>query len=96
MRADRTAPLGLHTLSGKLTFQVVTNKGVSEPQSIDVQVRLTVVAHNAKVHRAAWPYHEMSHAQLVTLIVLSPVLVALFIPAIALCAIMTGSPLGCE
>lgn len=95
VHADRKAGLGLHALSGKLTFQIITNRGVSAPQSIDVQFPVTVVAHNAKLQRGAWPYRETNRAALVTLIVLSPVLIAALIPIMAFCAIALRNPV-CE
>jgi len=95
VHAERTTPLGGHTLCGKLTFQIITNQGISAPQSIDVQVPITVVAHDAKVRRGAWPYHETSRAALITLIVLSPVLIAALIPVMAFCAIAFKNPV-CE
>jgi len=95
VHAPGDSRLGIHTLTGKLTFQIITNRGISAPQSIDVQFPVTVVAHGAQVHRADWPDHEMNRAALVTLIVLSPVLIAALIPIMAICTIVAGTPV-CE
>lgn len=98
LRADPNAALGPHLLKGKLTFQTVSDRGISPPQTIDVQIPVTVVAHDAKVRRAPWTYAETSKREWITLILFSPVLVALVIVAIPLmviCGVATGRA-GCE
>lgn len=87
LRADPNAALGLHVLKGKLTFQTVSDSGISAPQAIDVQIPVTVVAHDTKVRRGPWPYSEINKPELVILILLSPILVALAIPLGVFCGI---------
>jgi hypothetical protein len=79
VRADETAAPGLHTLQGKLTFQVIDYNGTSvgPVQQLDVQIPMTVVEHDAKVQKANWPENHLSAGMIVLIIVLLPVAVAL-------------------
>jgi len=67
IRADETVALGLHTLQGKLTFQVIDYNlsRVGPVQQIDVQIPITVVEHNAKVRKANWPENHLSVGMIV-------------------------------
>jgi hypothetical protein len=87
VHADRNLSLGVHVLTGKLSFQVISDAGVSAPQEIAVQLPLTVVARNAKVQRKRLPSEGLSRAGLVLIIVLSPVIIALLIPIGIACGI---------
>jgi hypothetical protein len=87
LRVDRNAALGLHTLTGKMTFQTISDaRGVGEVQEIDVQIPVTVVDHDAKVSRGKWPINKLPVVVVVLLIVFSPVLIALVIPLYLICA----------
>jgi hypothetical protein len=87
LHVDRSAALGTHTLVGKMTFQTINEvKGVGEVQEVEVQIPVTVVDHDAKVSRSEWPIHKFPVWAVVLLIVLSPVLVAVAIPAFLICA----------
>lgn len=81
LHADRNASIGTHSITGKLTFQLLTSNGVSEVRQVDVQMPVTVVAHNAKVERnKRFPSEGIGRPWIVVLIILSPVLFALMIP----------------
>jgi hypothetical protein len=87
LHVDRSAALGTHTLVGKMTFQTINEvKGVGEVQEVEVQIPVTVVDHDAKVSRSQWPIHKFPVWAVVLLIVLSPVLIAVAIPAFLICA----------
>ena len=87
LHVDRSAALGTHTLVGKMTFQTINGvKGVGEVQEVDVQIPITVVEHDTKVSRSEWPIHRLPVWAVVLLIVLSPVLLAVAIPAFLICA----------
>jgi len=59
VRAAPDAALGLHWLSGTLTWQVVGDTGVSAPQQREVKIPLIVVERTAKVSRATyWPSQD--------------------------------------
>ena len=95
LRAGKNVALGAHTLSGKLTFQIVSDKGVSAPQEIAVEMPVTVVAHDARVRKAAWPpYYQTNTGLVIALIVLSPILIPLVIPIMIVCGI-TGD-IACD
>ena len=78
IRADPTAALGVHTLQGKLTFQVIDYNlsRVGPVQEMDVQIPITVVEHDAKVQKATWPENHLSAGQIILIIVLLPVEIA--------------------
>ena len=88
IRADETAAPGLHTLQGKLTFQVIAFDGtaVGPAQQLDVQIPITVVEHNAKVQKANWPENHLSAGMIVLIIVLLPVEIPLGLLLLAGCA----------
>jgi hypothetical protein len=94
IRADRTAVLGLHTLQGKLTFQVIDYNlsSVGPVQQMDVQVPIMVVEHNAKVQKASWPEGRLSAGMIVLIIVLLPVEIPIGLLILAGCAL---SPRSC-
>lgn len=78
IRVDQNAALGPRVLKGKLTYQLIPRDG-SAPgavQTLDVEIPVTIVEHNAKVQRAAYPFQHMPAALIVALIVFSPLLVA--------------------
>jgi hypothetical protein len=84
LSADPDAPLGPRTLTGKLTFQAISDaKGVGAVE--EVEIPITVVPHDAKVTRAKWPVHKMPVAVVVLLIVFLPVLVAVVLPIYLIC-----------
>lgn len=89
IRAAKDAALGPHLLKGKLTFQVVPYDG-SAPgavQTLDVEIPLNVVEHDAKVERAAYPFPHMPTGEVVLLIVLLPVLIAVALPFYFICSL---------
>jgi hypothetical protein len=89
LRADRNVSIGTHTLIGKMTFQVISDRqGVGVVQVVEVQIPITVVDHNAKLHKSEWPVHRLSTTATVLLIVLSPVLIAVVIPYYLICGAM--------
>lgn len=95
IRADKSAALGVHTLTGKLSFQVVPHDG-SAPgpvQQLDVQIPITVVEHDAQVRKASWPVPHTPVALLVAIILLAPLLIAIMVPVYLICA-AEGQP-GC-
>jgi hypothetical protein len=94
VRASQKASLGLHVLTGKLTFQPVHFDATVGPvQQVDVMIPVTIVEHDAKVRRQQWPIRHMSVAMIVVIILLLPVLIPL-IPLIYLICAAEGSP-GC-
>lgn len=94
VRASRKAALGLHVLTGKLTFQPVHFDSTVGPlQQVDVMIPVTIVEHDAKVQRQFWPINHVPVALIVVIIVLLPVLIPL-IPVIYLVCAAEGSP-GC-
>ena len=78
IRADQNAALGSRVLKGKLTYQLIPwdGSGPGAVQTIDVEIRLTIVEHDAKVQRAAYPYQHTPAALIVAMIVFAPLLVA--------------------
>ena len=97
IRADANAPLGPLSLKGRLTFQTIDYKAVVTPEKqIDVEIRLVVVEHGAKVNEAAqWPVSKTPVALIVVLLVFSPVLVPLGLIVMGVCGLSTGD-VGCE
>jgi hypothetical protein len=78
LRADKNAALGPRVLKGKLTFQPIPHDG-SAPgavQTVDVEIPVTVVEHDAKIQRAAYPFPQTPVALIVVLIVFAPLIVA--------------------
>jgi len=53
IKADENASLGPHTLSGKLTFQVITENGVSARQEVPMQFPVTVVNNGSNVYKTS-------------------------------------------
>ena len=82
LRAAPDAALGLHTVTGKFTFQTVTDAGVLAPQQVEIQFHVTVVEHSAEVMRSkhfpsqdripAWD--DMSLGAKIILVPLFPIL----------------------
>jgi len=94
VRASQKAPLGLHVLTGKLTFQPVHfDSTVGPAQQVDVMIPITVVEHDAKVQKQPWPMTHTPVALIVVMIVLLPVLIPLIVPIYLICA-AEGNP-GC-
>jgi hypothetical protein len=88
VRVDRNASLGIHVLKGTLTFQPVrADTGASPVQQMEVEIPINVVARDASLKRGPWPFYHLPVAVIVVLIVFSPVLVAVELPIIAVCAI---------
>ena len=77
--ADKSAALGPHMMKGKVTFQVITDVGVSSVQEINIQFALTVVEHDVRVQRTEWSHSQVTATQRTLLIILSPVIVAAWI-----------------
>jgi hypothetical protein len=93
IRADETAALGLHTLQGKLTFQVIdyNGTGVGPVQQLDVRIPITVVEHDARVQKANWPETHLSVGMIVLIIVLLPVEIPLGLLIMAGCVVTPSS-----
>jgi hypothetical protein len=89
IHADKDAALGPHLLKGKLTFQVIPYDGSAPAavQQLGVQVPITVVEHDAKVERAAYPFPHTPAAEVVLVIVLLPVLIAIALPYYFICSL---------
>ena len=88
IKADRNAVLGRHDLAGKITFQAIPYDG-SAPgpvQQVEVQIPISVVEHDAKVQKQAWPIAHMPVALIVVLIVLAVALLPLILPIYLICA----------
>jgi len=79
IEADDNASLGPHTLSGKLTFQVITEKGVSARQEVLVVFPVTVVNHNSSVHKTSWARTQTSSNERALLIVFAPLMITAYI-----------------
>lgn len=91
LHADRNARLGAHVLNGKITFQAIhTDATLGPAQELQVQIPVTVVQHNASVHKASYPFSGPPVGLIVTLIILSPVLLALAIPVLVVCGVAEG------
>jgi len=87
VRAGQNAPLGLHVLTGKLTFQPVHfDSTVGPAQQVDVMIPVTIVEHDARVQRQPWPISHMSVAMIVVIILLLPVLIPLVPLIYLICA----------
>jgi hypothetical protein len=87
--ADKSAALGPHTMKGKVTFQVISDVGVSSVQQMNIQLALTVVEHDVRVQRTEWSHGQVTATQRTLLIIFEPVIVAAWI---AIC--IPGSILG--
>lgn len=94
IRAGRNLSLGEHVLKGKFTFQRISTDGsnVGPVEQVEVQIPLAVVEHDARVHKANFPYAPMPTWETVLLIVSIPVLIAVFIPLLLLCAVTGTCP----
>lgn len=93
VRASQNAPLGLHVLTGKLTFQPVHfDATVGPAQQVDVMIPVTIVEHDAKVKRQPWPIAHMPVALIILIIVLLPVEIPLGLLIMAGCVV---SPRSC-
>lgn len=79
LNAAKDAPLGPHILLGKLTLQTVSTKGLSAPQSLDIQIPVTIVEHNARVSKTGGPFLETPTWQVVLVVVLWAAAFPLFI-----------------
>jgi hypothetical protein len=95
IHADESARLGLHTLLGKLTFQVVPYDGSTPApvQQLDVKIPITVVEHDAHIQKANWPVRHIPVGLIVVMIILAPLLIAILGPIYLICA-AEGQP-GC-
>jgi hypothetical protein len=94
LRVDRNASLGMHVLTGKMTFQSIdAAKGAGAVQEVEVQIPVMVVRHDAKVSRGRWPVYKTPVALIVVLIVLSPILIPLVIPIYLVC--IAAGPRNC-
>ena len=89
LQAEKTAPLGRHLLTGKLTFQLISEAGPRPPQEIEVQFPVTVVEHHARVQKTEWAEIQVTGRDRTGMIVLAPVIVLYII------ACIPGSILGC-
>jgi len=88
VRADRTAALAPHVITGKLTFQPIHFDSTLGPvQQLEVAFPITVVEHNAKVRKSTWPFQHMPVGVLIALILLAPLLIALVLPFYLICAV---------
>jgi hypothetical protein len=93
LRASKTVALGEHTLKGTLMFQTVSDKGASEPQTVDVQIPVTVVEHDADVKKADYPHPGINPGWIVLMIVLLPIEIPIAIGLMTYCGIRYGTPL---
>jgi hypothetical protein len=94
VHASRDVALGAHVLKGKLTVQPVNMaSGVGIVRQLEVEIPINVVEHDAKVVKTGWPFSHLPVAWWVVLIVLSPVLLAIWLPLNLIC-MMAGSK-GC-
>ena len=93
VRASQNAALGLHVLTGKLTFQPVHfDSTVGPAQQVDVMIPVTIVEHDAKVQKQPWPIAHMPVALIILIIVLLPVEIPLGLLIMAGCVV---SPRSC-
>lgn len=93
VRAGQNVPLGINILKAKLTVQPVNAiSGTGAVRQLDVQIPVNVVEHDAKVTRNPWPETHLPVAVWVVIIVLSPVIVALWVPIVLFCTIAAN---GC-
>jgi hypothetical protein len=79
IQADDNATMGPYTLSGKLTFQVITENGVSTRQEVLVQCPVTVLKHSSRVHKTNWARTHVSHRERVLTIAFAPLIIAAYI-----------------
>jgi hypothetical protein len=94
LHAAADASVGLHMLKGKLTFQAIDEApAASRVRYVDVAIPINVVEHDAKVNKNPWPVTHLPVAVWVLLIVLSPLLIAVWLPLNLICS-MAGSS-GC-
>lgn len=90
LHAAGDAPLGEHTMRGKLKYQAITNEGVSPVQEMDVSMPVKVVEHNAKVTKIRdYPFTHTSPFEIAGIVVLCIVLLPVAIPYLLVCV-----PLG--
>jgi hypothetical protein len=73
VRADKNATLGDHLLPGTLTFRSALPDGAMETRQIDIVIPISVVGHDAGVHKEAWSLEEprQRHPKNVLLIILT-------------------------
>jgi len=81
LQAAKTAALGPHTLTGKLTFQLITDAGINPPEQINFQFPVTVVEKGAKIQRTEWSRTQNTRRERIALIVFAPVLLVAWIAA---------------
>jgi hypothetical protein len=87
LRANRGVALGEHTLKGTLTFQTVSRAGISALQTVNLEIPVRVVEHNAKVMKAPYPYTGLAKGWIVLMIVLLPVLIPLLLIYYPICGL---------
>ncbi len=94
VRASQNVPLGIHVLKAKLTVQPVNAiLGTGAVRQLDIEIPIKVVEHDARVTKNPWPETHLPVAVWVVIIVLSPVLIAVWLPLNLICT-MAGSK-GC-
>lgn len=89
LRANETIPLGPHILKGKLTFQLISDSGISAPEHVDFEFPITVVERGTKVQKTEWSRTQNTRRERTLLIIFGPVLVIVW-----LAACIPGSILG--
>lgn len=81
MKAENGTALGQYTVKGKLLVRMRQCVGFSSPQPVEISIPVTVVDHNARVSKSAWPYalypdHKVR--RVVATVVMAPLLVPMF------------------
>ena len=85
VHADQNAVLGMHVLTGKLTFQPIHfDTGLGPVQQVDVAIPISVVEHHAKVSKAGWPLPYTPAGVWIAVILLLPVFIVL-LPIYLIC-----------
>jgi len=95
VHAEANAALGSRVLIGRITFQVIHQDSSLGPvEHFDVPIPVTVVEHDAPIHRVStWPYPHHSAGFWIGLILLAPLLIVVMAPYYLICSI--GGPSHC-
>jgi hypothetical protein len=74
VRADRDLPVGDHVIRARLKFQRISKVGLSEPQSLEFNILVRVVEHDAKVATDGRYYEDVTAVQKILIIMSWPVI----------------------
>lgn len=92
VRASKRVSLGLHTLTGTLTYR--SAQGTSSTRQIDVSIPLQVADHDATIADSRWPFaSETSWGHRIKTALLVPLIIPAGLIFIVACGVFNGCDL---